>query len=67
LYKLEEKDLPVLVVQKDEIERGIELAAKNLEVELHERQKNSCFRDCVTVIATLWTNDEKIDENLESW
>jgi hypothetical protein len=42
LYKFEEKDLPGLIVQRDEIERGIELATKDLEVELHKKQKKFC-------------------------
>jgi hypothetical protein len=39
LNRLKEKELRVLIVQKDDIERRIELATIDLKVELHEKQK----------------------------
>jgi hypothetical protein len=39
LNRLKETELRVLMVQKDDIERRIELATIDLKVELHEKEK----------------------------
>lgn len=39
LNRLKETELWVLMVQKDDIERRIELATIDLKVELHEKEK----------------------------